>query len=342
MSPPLLRTSARKDFRRCWWLWHKHWVEGVSPLRQPTWSVFGTAWHAALEYVYNQERRTRKVYLEATDVFLDSIDDAARKVGVDDWESYEEEILENKKRLVPAVELGPAMLMNYWNEYGSEREWEVIHTEQPFQINVPHPSAPKGHVLVVYAGTWDMLAWHRPTRRYWLWDHKTAAKIDPPDYLDLDDQAGSYLWVAKEVLVHKGLLERRDRISGIIFNIARKALPDKRPTNERGEALNQDGSVSKRAATPRFMRYEAVRTPYNQVQQARRVQQEAVVMQKVIRGELPIIKSTTHDCPKCILFDLCTAHEDGEDWEYLQAHQYTKRDLYADHREAMERDGIEL
>lgn len=295
-----------------------------------------------MEYVYQCPKRTRAVYLDAIDVFLEQMDDAARKVGVEDWESYEEEALETKKRLIPAVDLGPAMLMNYWQEYGPEREWEVIHTEQPFHINVPHPSASRSDALVVYAGTWDMLAWHRPTRRYWLWDHKTAAKIEPPEYLDLDDQAGSYLWVAKEVLLHKGLLEKRDRISGIVFNIARKAMPDERSTNNFGEALNKDGTISKRQPSPRFMRYEAVRTHYNQVQQARRVQQEAVVMQQIIEGKLPIIKNTTHECPRCILFDLCTAHEDGEDWEYLQEHQYTVRDLYKDHREAMQRDGIEL
>lgn len=339
-QPPLLRTSARKDFRRCWWLWWEHWVEGVSPLRAPTWSVFGTAWHAAMEYAYQQRRRTKSVYLEACQVFLENIDNAARKVGVDDWESYEEEILENKKRLIPAVELGPAMLMNYWQEYGPEREWEIIHTEQPFQIDVPYPDSDK--VLVVYAGTWDMLAWHRPTRRYWLWDHKTAAKIEQPEYLELDDQAGSYLWVAKKVLVHKGILQRRDKISGILFNIAKKSLPDERPTNSLGEALNQNGSVSKRQPTPRFMRYEAARTPVAQVAQARRVQSEALVMQKVLNGELPVLKNPTHDCPRCILFDLCTAHEEGEDWEFLKRTMYTTRDLYADHREAMEREGIEL
>lgn len=342
VQPPLLRNSASKDFWKCWWLWDQHWEKRICPRRSPTWSVFGTAWHSAMEYVYQPgQPRSRQDYLEAAEVFLQGIDDAARKVGVKDWESYEDEELEKKKRLVPAVELGPAMLLNYWDEYGPEREWEVIHTEQPFQIDVPYPNSKE--ILVVQAGTWDALMWHRPTRRYWLWDHKTAAQIQTnPEYLELDDQAGTYLWVAKKVLVHKGLLKRQDKISGIVFNIARKALPDERPVNAAGESLNQNGSVSKTQPSPRFMRYESVRTPTQQVALARRVQDTALIMEKVRSGELPVVKNTTKDCPRCVLFALCTAHESGDDWEYLRDTMYTTRDMFADHRNDMERGGIEL
>lgn len=344
-SPPLLRTSERKDFWKCWWLWWEHWENGVSPLRAPTWSVFGTAWHSAMEYVYQPgQPRRRQDYLDAIDVFNEGIDDAARKVGVDDWDGMEEEESEGKKaKLIPVKELGPAMLMGYWDFYGKESEWEVIHTEQPFQINVPHPSAPRSHTLVVYAGTWDALMYHKPTRRYWLWDHKTAKAIPTsPDYLELDDQAGSYLWVAKKVLVHKGILKRSDKISGIVFNIAKKALPDERPRNAAGEALNKDGSVSKRPISPRFMRYENVRTPYMQVEQAKRVQKTAMIMQMIRNGDLPVVKNPTKDCPRCILFDLCTADEGGEDVDFIRETMYTTRDMYADHRDDMLRGGIEL
>lgn len=342
-APPLLRNSESKDFWRCWWLWWEHWVNGTSPLRAPTWSVFGVAWHASLEYVYQHPKRTKRLYLEAQDVFLEHLDDTARRVGIDDWEDYEEDQNENKRvKLVPAKELGPKMLVNYWDHYGPEREWEFIHTEQPFQINVPAPGAPRSHTLVVQAGTWDALAWHRPTRRYWLWDHKSAKAMPAPEYLELDDQAGTYLWVAKRVLLHKGLLERRDKISGIVFNYAKKHPGDDRPRNQYGEALNKDGSVSKRQPTDLFLRYETVRTPQQQVALARRVQNTAMIMNRIRSGELPLVKNTTKDCPRCVLFDLCVAHESGEDWQYLRDQMYTKRDLYEDHRADMERGGVEL
>jgi hypothetical protein len=338
---PLLRTSERKDWRRCPWLWQQVWLEGWAPKRSPTWSVFGIAWHAALEYVYQPGyARTQGDYEDACDVFLEVLGDMGRKVGMepdDEAEEYERKAV----KLIPAKDLGPAMLMNYWKEYGPEPEWEVIHTEQTFQIDVPDPNDLK-KTLVVYAGTWDALMRHKPTGRLWLWDHKSARSLPRPGYLELDDQAGSYLWVAKEVLVHKGLLTRKDRISGIIFNYALKSLPDARPVSEHGESLNKDGSVSKKQPAPRFLRHETIRTPVAQIAQADRVQDEALIMGKMRSGELPIYKNTAYDCERCILFDLCIAHENGDDWEDLRAAQYTKRDPYADHREEMERNGIEL
>lgn len=344
-APPLLRTSERKDFRRCPWLWQMHWVEGISPIRAPTWSVFGLAVHKALEHRYPPGIKRNPIE-ECVEVFLYELDDLGRKVGVDIDELEEEEERQNeakdrKVKLVPARELGPAMLRHYAKVYGDDKEWECIHTEQTFQINVPDP-ARKGKVLVVYAGTWDALMRNRRNKRYWLWDHKTAKAIPNPDFLELDDQAGSYIWVAKEVLVHKGLLTKRDRISGIIFNYLKKSLPDPRPTNSAGEALNQNGSVSARQPAPRFLRYPSDRSPEAIVRQARRVQKEAVVMAKMKSGELPIYKNTAHDCPRCILFDMCTAHEQGDDWELLRDELYIGRDPYADHREAMENNGIEL
>lgn len=341
--PPLLRNSERSDFGRCWWLWWEHWENGISPLRAPTWSIFGTAWHEALEFVYNHTNRTERVYRAAEEIFLAGLDDMARKVGVTDYDDYEEEEADGKKvKLLPAKDLGPIMLRNYWKEYGPENNWEVLHTEQPFQINVPHPSGPRSNVLVVQAGTWDMLIRDRRTGRYWLVDHKSCKSLPQPDFLEMDDQAGTYLWVAKKVLVHKGILKRTDKISGIIFSYAKKHPGDDRPRNEHGEALNQNGSVSKRPRMETFLRYPATRTPLQQVNLARRVQDTAMVMQLVRTGELPVLKNITKDCPRCVLFDLCNADEAGEDFGFIKETMYTTRDMYADHREDMQRSGIEL
>jgi hypothetical protein len=240
-----------------------------------------------------------------------------------------------------ADELGEMMLRHYVQHYGKDSEWEVIHTEQPFQIDVPHPL--NGKTLVVYAGTWDALMRNRRTGKLWLWDHKTAKSFPNPEFLDLDDQAGAYLWVAKEVLVHKGVLTKKDHIEGIVFNYAKKAPPDLRPRDRAGFALNKDGSVSKRQPAPRFSRPESFRSPQQQVNQAKRVQQEAQLMNMMRKGLLPIIKNTTHECPRCPLFDLCVLHEQGaEGWEDYRDALFVVKDVYADHREAMADNGITL
>lgn len=351
----MLRTSGRKDFRRCLWLWYQHWVLGWGPKRPPTWSVFGSAIHRAMEMLYCPG--TKRGSLDhACTVFLEFLNGEIRKIGVDifdeEYERQEREAEEKEKsvKLVPAHELGPIMLEEYvlWahRHHQDDSEWEVIHTEQPFQINVPYPKewgrAFAGRTMAVYLGTWDSLMYNRRTGEYWLWDWKTCRKFPDPRALDLDDQRGSYLWVAPEVLRHKGLLRADERIEGIIFQYLKKQLPDERPTNTAGEALNKDGSVSLKQPAPRFFRHASPRNPQQVVTQARRVQKELVHMEQFIDDPSQIYKNTTADCPRCILYDMCDAHESGDDWELLRDELYTQRDPFTDHREAMNEKGIEL
>ena len=348
MEVPLLRTSERKDFRRCPWLWEQSWIHGLRPRREPTWAVFGTAWHKAMEVRYPPGIR-RGSLTDTIDAFLDALDDSIRKIGVDLEDVYdpdeEDGIAEGATKaeveLLLADELGEIMLRAYARHWGKDPDWEVIHTEQPFQIDVHNPAT--GNLLVVYAGTWDMLVRHRRTGKLWLVDHKTAKVLPNPQYLELDDQAGSYLWVAKEVLVHKGILTKRDSIEGIVFSYAKKAPPDPRPRDAAGRTLNKDGSVSKRQPGPRFLRHTTYRPPEMQVAQAERVMQEAQIMSQMRRGDLPIYKNPTHDCPRCPLFDLCQLHEQrAPGWKDYRDELFVVKDVYADHREAMAHNGYEV
>lgn len=344
-EPPLVRTSERNDHAQCPQMWEWRWVQGWVPVREPTWAVFGTAWHIGLQVYYPPGRKRGNV-LDACDAFLEALDDQGRKIGVDinDLEEAEREKQEakgKKVKLIPARELGPEMMRAYAKHYDGDRDWEVIHTEQTFQIDVPDPDFP-GEVIVVLAGTWDALMRQVSTKKLELWDHKSAKTIPSWGYLDLDNQAGTYPWVAKEVLVHKGILTKRDRIHGIYFNYAKKSPPDERPTNAAGESLNKDGSVSKMQPAKRFERYYSPRTSQQIVAQARRVQKQAIIMEGMRNGELPIYKTPNRDCERCAFFDMCTLEEQGDDWEFYRDEMYRHRDPYRDHREDMKRNGIEI
>lgn len=369
---PMLRTSERNDFKKCPWLWHKSWVEGLTPRKAPTWSWFGSAIHAALETYYRPgtKRAPLKPVLQA---FHDAVGDYTGRIYTEGGTIDEVEIVDSK-------ELGEAMLRGYIDYWEGDPDWEVIHTEQPFQIDVPHPTKP-GKVLVVYAGTWDALMRKRSTGELWLWDHKTRRSfLKDWSWLDLNDQAGSYLWVAKTILVHKGLLSEEDHIQGIIFNMLRKALPDTRPRNSDGLSLNKPkkedylealrrkditippkatiavleelaeqfrvkvyGEPSKVQPAPLFNREEVYRSPQEIVSLAGRVQAEALAMKRFRDGKQPLYKTPTEDCVRCKLFELClldeASHEEGLEY---QKHTMMKRDPYADHREDMERGGVAL
>lgn len=382
-EPPLVRTSERNDHARCPQAWEWRWLQGLSPLREPTWAIFGIAWHIAMQ-VYYPVGRKRGSIEDAIDAFLAALDDQGRKIGVDinDLEEEEREKQEargKEVKLVPATELGPIMLREYAKHYAEpDKDWEVIHSEQTFQIDVPDPDF-KGEVLLVLAGTWDLLVWSRNKRKYILVDHKTAKQIPSWGYLDLDNQAGTYPWVAKEVLVHKGILTPKDNITGIIFSYAKKSPPDTRPVNAKGESLNKptkahyvkalsgyttqslakykveelaemaanrgvvvEGEVSAVQPAKRFERYYSPRTPQQNVNQARRVQKQGIIMEMQRNGELPIYITPNKDCERCAFFDMCTLKEQGDDWEFYRDEMFTYRDPYRDHRDEMERNGIEI
>lgn len=382
LEPPLARTSERNDHAWCPQMWDWRWLQGLTPMREPTWAVFGTAWHRAMEVYYPVGRKRGKL-ADCVDMFLYSLDDLGRKIGVDinDLEEVEREKQEEKGKkvkLVPARELGPIMLEEYIRYYKGDKEWEVVHTEQTFQIDVPDPRD-KSRILLVLAGTWDLLIWNRAKRRYELVDHKTAKQIPGWGYLDLDNQAGTYPWVAKEVLVHKGILTKKDNIQGIHFSFAKKSPPDTRPVNAAGESLNKptkahylkalsgyttqplgklkmeelaemavkrgvivEGEVSAMQPAKRFERYYSPRTVRQNVSQARRVQKQGIVMEGMRNGTLPIYKTPNKDCERCAFFDMCTLEEQGDDWEFYRDEMYRHRDPYRDHRQDMERNGIEI
>ena len=334
MPVPLIRTSERGDFKECPWKWYHSWVLGLSARRVPTWSWFGTAWHKAMEVRYPVGRK-RVHIADVIDAFVEAVGEEQRRVWTQGGELDEEEVVDGK-------ELGIAMLKAYVDFWGVDRRWQVIHTEAPFQIDVPHPKT--GKLIAVYCGTWDLLVWDLVDKVYRLVDHKTrkAFKADWSFY-DLNDQGGSYLWVAREVLLHKGLITKRDTIDGITFNMARKAMPDERPRNAQGQALNKDGSVSLKQPALYFERYTTHRTDAERVNQGRKVVDEARMMNGVRNGKLPMLKHPTEDCVRCHLFDMCQLDEkDPQEAQAYAATMLVRRDPYADHREAMSRAGVSL
>lgn len=227
MAIPLIRTSERSDFKSCQFFWYHHWVNGLSGQRSPTWSWFGSAIHRALEVRYPVGDK-RGGIADVLDAFTEAVGEHTGRIYEQGGELDDVEVHD-------ATELGIAMLKGYVQHYGLDQHWHVLHTEQPFQIDVRHPQT--GRLIAVYCGTWDLFVWDKVDKVYRLVDHKTRAQFKKDwSFYDLNDQGGSYLWVAPEVLRHMGLLGKRDHIDGIIFNMLRKALPQ--PTAEDGIRYN--------------------------------------------------------------------------------------------------------
>lgn len=333
---PLVRNSERGDFKECQWKWYHSWVLGLTGVRVPTWAWFGTAIHRALEVRYPVGRK-RGHKADVLDAFVEAVHGQTRRMWTEGLEADEEEI-------VDGIELGKAMLLGYMQKYGNDQHWHVVHSEQPFQIDVPRSRSRPEEVIAVMCGTWDLVVWDLVDKVYRVVDHKTRRSFPAVwSFYELNDQAGTYLWVAPEVLRHKGIFGPKDYIDGIVFNTLRKAMPDARPTDAKGRALNKDGTVSKVQPRALFYRHTSHRTPQERVRQARHVRNEVAQMNRVRNRPHLLTKHPQEDCPRCPFFDVCQLDErDPQEARQYARTLLVQRDPYRDHREAMQDNGIEL
>lgn len=364
MTTPHLRTSERKDFKRCQAKWNWAWRKGYKPrTARPDALWFGTGIHLALQHRYSKLGFERGFNVLQT--WRDYVGDEMAMVATLSGYRVAEEI-----EWVQALDLGEQMLGAYLDEYGMDERWYVLSTEQSFEIDIPAPKTVKTEngILVKYNGTFDIVA--LDTMDYdklWLWDHKTAKAIQT-GHLTIDDQAGSYWAVAGDVLAAQGLIKPGQQLEGIMYNFLRKARQDPRPKNPQGQYLNKPskadylavlgsyapakatigdlvsiaselhipvlGEVSKVQGTPNFLRFPVERSARERATQIQRITDEALHMRAVRTHQLPLLKTPTMNCQwECPFFDMCELQERGADWEDFGKMVYTRQDPYAAHRE---------
>lgn len=320
---PFLRGSERGDWKRCPWAWNLKYNYGLSRRRSPTWAVFGTAYHAGMEVWYGAGTKRGKLS-DVVDRFVEVLGEQRRQIGVRESEGED-------ATLVSAKEIGIAMLQGYAQEYGKEPDIHVIHSEYPLAVDIEGK--------VIYLMRLDRIVAVRRDRswRVMLWDEKTCAALPEVEYLELDDQAGSYLGFATTALREEGILKAQQQLEGIVFNYARKAIPTDKPRNVFGQVLNKDGEVSKRQPAKLYLRHTSYRSAEQTRSQAKRVLDEAHMMGLQRRGRLPIIKNTRYDCPRqCEFFRLCASHEEGDSAWAVFLSDYEKRDPYSGYEEFTE------
>lgn len=323
----MVRTSERSQFKFCPQAWKWGTLEGLAPVRDsnPLW--FGQGIHIALAEWYQLGNKRGP---HPSETWVEFCGDEERYIPTD----YEENFAE----FADARSLGVEMMNNYVNQYGRDDHWDVIATEQTFSQLVADPRVgrlPSGKLkaLVRYVGTFDGVYRDLRTNEIYLMEHKTAASIST-GHLVLDDQAGSYWWAATKILRKQGLIGPREEIVGIMYNFMRKAFADDRPVNEKGESLNQNGSVSKRQPAPLFHREVVWRSSEQRATMERRIQAEALHMEAMRNGSLPIYKSPNRDCSwKCSFYKMCQMDEAGADVEEFKEAMFRYRDPYGDHRQ---------
>lgn len=324
MPPITITSSSRRAFRRCPQRYIWSYVDGLEPRQMDLKLWFGMGLHEAWARWYGLGLKRHRDWIGKFEEFCDSSDvSQAMRVGIAD-----------DKIWTDARELGIGMLREYRRHYGLDRGMDMIYTEEPFAIEIPHPTSPN-KTVAVFNSTFDGVYRDKADGLVKLIEHKTAAQIRT-NHLPMDDQAGAYWAVATQVLQDKGILGKRERIHGINYNIARKALPPTdRPRNDRGEYLNKDGSISKQQPPAFFHREFVERTRVERVTQIVRLGREALAIKAFASGRLEPFKNTTMDCFwDCQFHTMCQLHDQGAEWREFRDAMFVKVDPYSRYRTA--------
>lgn len=333
-----VRSSARIDFKRCPKKWYWRWLLGLVP-KAKTFSALdlGTWVHEAFAQWYVIGRkRNGKLVRHFDDVSIGAIE-SARVDGASDEE------------LMKATELqflGQALMKSYVAQYGQDSNVEVLDREVPLEF----PISDGDGVIAVHKLKPDAVIRVLRSNTVWLLENKTAASIQTT-HLVIDDQARPYAAMAQPALRKAEIIRPDESVEGILYNFIRKAFPDTRKTNEKGQYLNLNGTVSKKQPPPYFFRHPIRVSNRAKAVTLRRLRIEVLTMSlmraAILSGELDpmwIPKTPHKSCPKfCPFFRMCTLEEEGADITDMQRAEYRREDPYLyDEETTDERTSFEL
>jgi hypothetical protein len=352
-SPVLFRTSERATFRRCRQQWHWKYVKYLSHPRPKGYFIFGTGIHLALEHHYIPGVKRGIPPVETFRNWYNSLGE--------EFSQWDEE--GNK---IPALELGEVMLNGYLDLYGADSDIEIIAPEQVFAIDVFDRRC---NYLATYVGKMDAIGRFRSTGHLFVFEHKTAKKIEEVKLLSTyGEQGRSYLWAASIYARSEGLIGPDEYFDTVLFNILRKGVPDERPRNADGLYLNKPskdaltakcselglavkgtipvlterlvsvgvntdllGEPSQRQGTPLFSRQTMVIKPQALQMFEERIRREAWEMNQVRNNKAPVYKSPGSECNFCEFRSLCELHEMGGDWRSYIELEMSSWSPYNDH-----------
>jgi len=327
-----VRSSERKDYKRCMKKWYWAWRLGLVPRAISFGALdLGTWMHSALAAWYGEgHRRNGSLAALYSEAALAAIEHAQAT-------NAPEHVLDKADELLA---LGEAMAGAYEKHYKKDPTINVIATELPLAFSFSDVEG----VLVAQHKLKPDLVFADTNNDIWLMEHKTAAQIRT-EHLVIDDQARPYGTMAEKSLRSLGVLSGKQQFKGILYNFLRKGLPDERPVNAEGKALNKDGvTVSKRQSAAMFVRKPIFMTTKAKMVTLKRVQREswaiatwtnALRNKEVDPGMLQ--KTPHHSCPRtCDFFAMCVAEEEGTDIRSMQRTMFTRRDPYLYEEETTE------
>jgi hypothetical protein len=325
-----IHTTDRTTFKVCRlkWFFSSPLRMGYQPIKAQPALSFGTAWHKGMAAYYGGNREIG----QAIDALQRSINGWYKEI--------ENPTAEEDEEFADSLELGVGMLEHYGSFAPKHDDFEVLWVEKTFLIDIPGVEAP-------YSLTPDAVVRDR-FGRHWIMEHKTAASLPTDtDYLAMDEQCGSYILGLK--------LATGIQAEGVIYNIARKKLPQPMMTLKDGHLsvkkavdttydyalrqIDEHYGESVNVYMPmyaeflerlqmkgeRFFLRESIRRSRREIE----ILQDSIVKEssEMLNPELPIYRNPSKfACGNCPYVGPCLAVYEGADWESMLKDNYVKED----------------
>ena len=340
---PVIDTSDRRLFRKCRRAWEltSNLRMGLQPIqeREPIALAFGSAIHAALDYVY---QRTPPAYHAAASHFEGSWDAVMATIPRGGpWPSALHEEYTTHR------ELGINMMEEYAQWALEQDDFEVIASERAAIVPLRTPDAASVPLLGFYYYRTDGLV-KDSQGRYWILEHKTARQAWSERQITLDDQLSAYCWAEQQTL--------GEPVAGILMNFLYKRpvvdpplLKTGQPTTAMSRlgattAARYEAAMRAAGAThspshtetlqliqeresydghPTLGRQAVYRSQHALEQQRRHILQEFVAMAQP--HPTPNTPNPGFQCSYCSVYELCSQMEDGADWAHTARTLYQKR-----------------
>lgn len=313
---PLIRSHERIEFKRCQKKWYWHWRMGLQPKAQTFGALeLGTWMHEALAGFYTKAGTLAQCFDQISSAHM-SFTNAPQHV----LDAAEEGQM-----------LGLAMAKAYDQRYGDDPGVNVIDAEVPLEFEITDNA---GKVLAIHKLKPD-LVYTDEHGDVWLMEHKTAKQVRT-EHLVIDDQARPYVAMAELALRNAGVINSDQQFKGVMYNFLRKALPDERPVNDKGQALNKNGTVSAKQPSPTFVRHPVTLTRAQKRIALQRLRIDTLLvtsMAKSLRSKRldpAFLPKTPHNsCPRtCQYFTMCVAEDQGGDIREMQRSMYVRENPY--------------
>lgn len=197
-----VHTSDRVKYRSCrlQWDFSSPLRRNLEPRKAKVYLSFGQCMHRALQAYYDPT--TPRDLMLARRAFLAALNEWAKKLG--DMDS------EDEQEYNESYALGLAMIEHYAEWAYANDNFGVEWVEQAYEVPIPGLDIPYGFKP-------DGLA-RDLNGRYWILEHKTTSKMPSHfDWLQMDDQPGSYIWGLRRA---EGI-----KVEGVIYTFLRKKAP---------------------------------------------------------------------------------------------------------------------